>query len=235
VSKFGRMMMVAGLWALASSASAQVQQGQVRLSIDTELLAFAQLKAEVEDGGSMTEKDLGFGPGALEYGGVLPSPVGFTVGYVAHPHVIPQLAFSFGLSKSSTKYEYDGESEEEDGPSVGSLMFSPRVEVPFNPDSRAVFGALVGLDFRRFRFEQEGDDELGIESYESTLMGFGPTLGLTGHFFVAQPVSVDVSALFTLDKLKQDIEAEGAEEIDFDTYRQFTFGILIGLSAWPGT
>src|SRR5215204_5081655 len=101
-------MMVVGLWALASGASAQVSQGAFKLSIDTEVMAFAKLKAAVDDGGSMIEKDVGFGPGALDQGGVLPSPVGFTLGYVAHPHVIPQLMFSFGLSKSKNEYEYDG-------------------------------------------------------------------------------------------------------------------------------
>jgi hypothetical protein len=40
--------------------------------------------------------------------------------------------------------------------------------------------------------------------------------------------------LFTFDKLEQDIESDEGDEIDFDTYHQFTFGILVGLWAWPG-
>jgi hypothetical protein len=236
-----RMMMVLGVWALASGASAQVTQGQFKLSLDTELVSYQRIYEEFKDGDSITTSGFGFGPGAMSQGGTLPGPVGITVGYVAHRHIIPQLAFSFGIASTSSTSEYelpngDTEELEVEGPRFGSLLFSPRVEVPFNPDSRAVFGAIAGLDFRRFHYEEKGNEELEDSyDYEETLVGYGVTVGATGHFFIAPPVSLDVSALLTLDKLSVSAEMEGEDlDIDYESYRQFTFGILIGLSAWPG-
>jgi hypothetical protein len=211
-----------------------VKQGQFKLSIDTELLSYSQLT--IEDGdASETDSEFGFGPGAIDQNSTLPGLLGFNLGYVVHPHVIPQLALSFGISKSKSKYDDGVDDGNDDGPKFGSLLFSPRVELPFNPDSRAVLGAVVGFDLRRLRVTETDEDEFG-DDYESkySVLGYGPVLGLASHFFLAAPVSLDVSALFTFDKLSAHAEGDDTEAPDYDTYHQLSFGILIGLSAWPG-
>jgi hypothetical protein len=226
--------------AVASSASAQVAQGQFRLGLDTELLSYKNLVVELDDE-KQTLTELGFGPGALEQDGPLPTPVGFQLAYVAHPHVIPALSFSFGFSRVDESYQNESADidEEEEGPRIGSFVLSPRVEVPFNPDSTAVFGAIAGFDVRRFKVvtEIETDGGLRPQTDDLTLsvLGYGPVVGLTGHFFLGIPASIDLSALLHFHKLSQNIDGPGDdEEIDFDTHRQLTFGILLGLSAWPG-
>lgn len=230
--KLERLVLVLGALAFTSSASAQVVKGQFRLGLDTELVSYKNLRAELDDE-SQTITELGFGPGALEQDGPLPTPVGLHLGYVVHPHVIPHLSLSFGFSKLDGRYENDAADveETEEGPRIGTFVLSPRVEVPFNPASSAVFGAVAGVDLRRFRVTEELDDD----DISSTVLGYGGVIGLSGHFFLGIPASVDVSALLHFHKLSQEIDAPGEDdEIDFDTFRQLTFGILIGLSAWPG-
>jgi hypothetical protein len=233
VSVLRQLWVVVGLWVIAGSASAQVQQGTFRLWLDTELLSYQRLSIE-EDEQEETYTNLGFGPGALHNAeGTVPfaTVLGLGFGYVAHPHVIPQLGFSFGYAKSKAKYEYMGESESNDGPSVGTLVLQPRVEVPFNPESTAVVGALLGFDLRRVKISYEAEDE-GEEDASETVLGYGPVFGLTTHFFIAPPVSIDLSALMQIDFLSVDVDP--GSDPDPDTFRQLSFGILVGLSAWPG-
>jgi hypothetical protein len=217
---------------IAGSASAQVREGALELSLDTELFAYQSLLIEEGDYEDETTS-IGFGPGAMQLGGTLPSLVSFGIGYVVHPHVIPELALSFGWGKSKETFK-DGsgfeDDESDDGPKVGVIMLQPRVEIPFNPGSKFVLSALAGLDYRRFKTKQDEDSV--------TLNGFGPVLGLVAHMFVTDTVSIDLSPVFQMDFLKSkteyaDGEDDGGDE-DPDTFRQTTFGILIGLSAWPG-
>src|SRR5262245_46040948 len=108
-------MVVAGLWAVTSAASAQVTQGAFKLSLDTSLLSYRQLYAEL-DGATETYHELGYGPGAFDQNSALPGLLGFSFGYVAHPHVIPQLAFTFGLSTTHETSKGSGGNVDSDGP-----------------------------------------------------------------------------------------------------------------------
>jgi hypothetical protein len=235
-------MMVIGVWALASSASAQVSQGQFKLSLDTELIGYARVHETFKDETTVNTTGFEFGPAANGQSSALPGPVGITLGYVVHRYVIPQVTFSFGVAKSKSTLEVMGpggdvNTVDVEGPRSGVILFSPRVEVPLNPDSRAVFGAIAGIDFRRSHYEQEANEDVDDESYdyEETDLGYGATLGATGHFFIAAPLSLDVSALLTLDKVSTEEKMDGHKFDDtHKSYRQFTFGILVGLSAWPG-
>jgi hypothetical protein len=232
VLKLGRIVLVLAALAFTSSASAQVVKGQFRLGLDTELVSYKNLLAELDDE-RQTVTEVGFGPGALEQDGPLPTPVGLHLGYVVHPHVIPHLSLSFGFSKLDAKYEDDASDfeESEEGPRIGTFVLSPRVEVPFNPDSAVVLGGVAGFDVRRFRMAEEFDGD----DFSATVLGYGGVIGLSGHFFLGMPASLDVSALLHFHKLSQENDGPGEDdEIDFDTFRQLTFGILIGLSAWPG-
>ena len=52
--------------------------------------------------------------------------------------------------------------------------------------------------------------------------------------FVTDTVSIDLSPVFQIDFLKTKSDDDEESDGDPDTYRQQTFGILVGLSAWPG-
>jgi hypothetical protein len=219
--------LICALWMVASSASAQVHEGAFKLSLETELLSYQKL-VQKYGGDEHTYTDVAVGPSSMLLGATLPSLVSFGVGYVANPHVIPQLSFSFGHRKSSEKIRVQEfpEENEERHLKAGVIMVQPRLEFPFNPKSKFVVSALAGFDYRRFKVKD-------ADTY--TLHGFGPVVGLVGHIFITDTVSLDLTPLVQIDFLKSKVEPGYSERAsEPDTYRQRMFGVLIGLSAWPG-
>jgi hypothetical protein len=236
VTNWVRVLSLCAVSMTAASASAQIEPRAFKLSVDTNFLSFnRQLLEEGES--SQTSKVTSFGPMPAT-GGLIPGYVGLSLGYVVHPHVIPELQVGFGVSKLKSESEsgdVDGATSDEDGPKITELMLRPMAEIPFNPASKIVVAGVVGLDFRLLKYKEESDGE----SEESKVRGIGPVLGVKTHFFVIERGSIDVGALFSYNALKEESKYtfEGqteTDESDPDKFNSLTFGLTLGLSLWPG-
>jgi len=225
-----------GLSLCASAAEAQVQQGSFKLSIDTDVLSFISQTEKSSDADyEDTRSAFTVGPGGSGISGGLPGVVALAFGYVAHPHLIPQLHFAFANGTASISGEEDGDSYDEDGPSRSQLMFRPELEIPFNPDGRVVGYGLVGFDLRHIGIAQEEDFGDGTAESNFSFTGYGPVIGAGLHIFLGDGMaSVDLGAQFSYLVFSQNADVDG-EDIDFgDTeLNAKMFSITAGLSLWP--
>ncbi len=220
-----------GLWFVASMAQAQVEQGDFKLSIDTDVFNHSSLLAE-NDGieASATTRNTSFGPGGSALATGLPGYVGFGFGYVIHPRLVPQLHFAFAFLSGETEFEGEGESESFEEPTETSLMLRPELEIVFNPDGGAVGYGLVGFDYRRLSQEEDGQD--GEPDSSDSLNAYGPTLGLGVHIFAGR-ASVDLAAHYSYLIVKVASEYDGESEDNDNDLSAHVFSLTAGLSLWP--
>lgn len=218
----------------ASVAEAQVQQGSFKLSIDTDVLNFAaETREDTESDVSETTTTFSVGPGGSLLLTGQPGWVSFAFGYVAHPHVIPQLRLSFANASGSSEFEFDGETDDTDLPSITVLMLRPELEIPFNPDSSVVAFGLLGFDYRHIGTSEEDED--GIETNQS-FNGYGPALGAGLHIFAGDGIaSFDLRAQFSYLVFSQSAEVDGEDVEGLDDIDRSAkiFSINAGLSLWP--
>ncbi len=200
---------------VSSTARAQVHPGDVRFLMDTGFVNYTSDRLRSDDGIAATNTT---GVGLFGAGGV-------GIAYAVSRHIVPGMYFSIWRDKSKLKLKPD------DGPSIDRDLgdaktweLRPFLEIPFNPSSRFVVHADVGLSFLRPWPRIVTDDALGV----------GPVVGLGAHGFVTQHVSIDTSvsfrASFVFDNDEQDrLEATGVNDPRF---RQLSVLLTVGASYW---
>ncbi len=221
-----------GLWFVASFAHAQVEQGSFKFSVDTDVFNFASITSENEDiDVKATSRLTSFGPGGSALTSQLPGFVGIALGYVAHPHVVPQLHLAFTYGTGEQELEAGGQSRTDDLQTQTSLLLRPELEIPFNPDSSVVGYGLVGFDYRHLGVSQDGQD--GDPDTSSSSNAFGPALGVGVHLFVGT-ASIDLAAQYSYLIVKQKFEIDGKEDDNndgLDTSANI-LSLTAGLSLW---
>ncbi len=222
------LLLALGMCLCASAAQAQVEQGSFKLSIDTDIINYIS-SADDDDGAEYTRSYLSFGPGGSAIQGQLPGYVALAFGYVANPHVIPQLHLGFARVSGETEVEFEGESDSNDTPTQTTLMLRPELEIPFNPQARAVGYGLIGFDYRHIGESYEEEDS----DFESSINGFGPVLGVGLHLFVVSKASLDLCAQYSYLTFKGSAEVDGEELDGGKDVSASVFSITAGLSLWP--
>jgi hypothetical protein len=207
-------LLVFSVWLLSSAASAQIEAGSLKLSIDTELLNHTRLVSTYPDDSKETLKFTTVGPaGGSIY--TLPGAVGLSLGYAVADHVIPQLHLALGRTTLGYESSFDDEYEDDlddDSDSFWTLAMRPELEVAFNPDDRVVGFATGGVDFRY----------QGVEDEDDSMTLIGPTVSLGLHAFALPRASIDLAARYSLLVLTDD-----------DDGKAHVIGVTAGLSLWP--
>jgi len=221
-----------GLWFVASLAHAQVQQGSFKLSVDTDVFNFASITRENKDlDVKATTRLTSFGPGGSALTSQLPGFVGLALGYVANPHVVPQMHLAFTYGTGEQELESGSNSRTDDLPTLTSLLLRPELEIPFNPDSSVVGYGLVGFDYRHIGQSQNGED--GDPDTSTSTNAFGPALGVGLHLFVGT-ASIDLAAQYSYLIVKQKVEIDGEEDRNNDDLDMSAsiLSLTAGLSLW---
>lgn len=218
------------LWCLtASVAEAQIEQGSFKLSIDTDVLTYsAYSREDDETGATYAQRELSFGPGGSGMTSGMPGYVALSAGYVAHPHLIPQLHVGFTHTSGESEFEVDGDSTSNDLPTRNTVMLRPELEIPFNPAGSVVGYGLVGFDFRYVGLTQEDEDG----EFSNSHTGYGPVLGVGLHLFAGPMASFDLSAQFSYLVLSSKAESDGQTSEEENDQSFSVFSIVAGMSLW---
>jgi hypothetical protein len=212
----------------ASGALAQVEEGDFRLYIDTDVFNVERTLFE-KAGERQVSTRYDFGPGGSALTASVPGFVGLGVGYAIKQRIIPSLHFSFARHVGVNQPIVDGTVQaSQHDPTVSTFMLRPELEVPFNPKSKGVLGIMGGFDFRTFKQKQEVGE--GAGQFSRTVTALGPLVGVIAHFFVADEGSVDVAAVAILNFI--DAEGDGPFT-DAVNYYSIGGSVMVGLSLWP--
>ena len=209
------------LGAGVSSAKAEVNQGDLRLSLDTSLLTVGRVKPEGDD--KVTY--FGFGPGAIGGEALLNAPtsfVGLGFGYSLSEHVSAGARFGFGYTK------LNGDDEEGDGYKLWNLDLEPELRLFPAPHQNSVFFVSLAPVLS---YAGSGSD-----GYDGSQLLYGGSIALGESFFVAEKVSFDVSigAQIRTGSTEtsfddEDFEDLGTEKQDVNDVRGI---VRIGISHW---
>jgi len=203
---------------LASTSTksfAQVQSGDVRFFVDSGFVNYTSDRVRSDDGISATNTT---GVGLFGNGGL-------GIAYAVTRHIVPGMYFSIWRDKSKLKIKLeDGPDTDRDLGDAKAWELRPFLEIPFNPTSRFVVHADVGLSILRPWPGTFTNDAIGV----------GPLVGLGAHGFVSPHVSIDTSvafrASFVFDDDRQDqLEATGVNDPRF---RQLSVLLMVGVSYW---
>ncbi len=207
----------------ASLAEAQVQGGDVRLFIDTDVLSFERKTAQRGDELEIARR-IDFGPGSSGLSASLPGYVSLGAGYAFAPHLVASVRGSFVMHQGYSERYFDSAVQPAlVDPRTTAYLVRLELEVPFNPKRRVVLGAMAGFDFRSFSVVDD-------DGYDASTTAFGPAAGLVSHFFLAKDASLDLSVVGVLDFLS----ASGDDpRADADSYFNVAVSALLGLSLWP--
>lgn len=214
----------------ASVAEAQVEQGSFKFSIDTDLLSYSVYSQEAKDADvSYSESELTLGPGGSAMANGMPGYVALSAGYVAHPHLIPQLHLGFTHSSGESEFDAQGDSTSSDLPTRNTVMIRPELEIPFNRLGGVVGYGLVGFDFRYAAYSENNDES----EYSASQTGYGPILGVGLHLFAGPKASFDLSAQFSYLIVDAEVDSE-EETFETETDQSISmFSIVAGMSLWP--
>jgi hypothetical protein len=167
---------------LAAPARAQLSRGNLRLTIDADVLSIASVELDPENGGELDTTVFGLGPN--QQGGSLysgrPTPFGLGVGYVLQPKLILGLRFGLGL---------DVVSPEGSDNNIRRLGLSLMPNLTFVPvGNRAKLFLQVAPIFQVSR------DKSDNAKSRTILGGFG--LGIGTFIFITNALSVDLGFHF---------------------------------------
>lgn len=223
------LLLALALCCCTTGAQAQIRANSFKLAIDTDVLSYSSVVEGSDDPEStVTNRMFSIGPGGSVLATGLPGYVGIVLGYVAHPHVIPQVHLSLAHASSKEEVVFGSESESQDGPNVTSIMLRPEIEIPINPDAQVVGYGLVGFDYRH---SGTSDDSAG-NIYENTLDAYGPVLGVGMHIFASEAVSFDLGAQFSYLVADMETTLDGETEGDDSAVTARVFSLTAGLSLW---
>jgi hypothetical protein len=212
----------------ASSALAQVQSGDARLFMDTDVFSYERTTIE-SVGKKEIDSQFNLGPGASATDGTLPGYVGLGLGYVFHPRLIGSLHFSYGRHQEIRELSEKGALQPHvRDPDVGSLMMRPELEIPLNPKNRIMFAALVGFDLRYVRVQKSSG--AADQHVKRSLVGYGPVAGIVTHLFLVKHASLDVGAIAAIDFIDTRGDDANANAVN---YRNVSLSVQLGFSLWP--
>jgi hypothetical protein len=203
-----------GWLATASLATAQIREGDVRLSLDSDMISIAGV--EVEDGSPGGESEymvFGIGPNQLGSSRLLipTTPLGLGLGYVVSPKIVLGLRFGFGVDILSR----DGADENE---KVLALSLMPGLTfVPIGRSAK-LFITLSPL----FQVERVSDDDAS-----DRLMRGGFSAGMGTLIGVGGSSTVDLGFFF--EGRFGSYEPEDGAEIDVRDLRGV---VRLGFSLW---
>jgi hypothetical protein len=212
---FARLALTtAALLALYSApAQAQLSRGNLRLTIDSDILSLASIELQPENGVESDYTVFGLGPnqqGDSRYTG-RPTPFGLGVGYVLQPKLILGLRFGLGLDVISA----DGSTD-----SVRRLGLSLMPNLTFVP-----VGHRAKLFLQVAPIFQVARDKTDHTKNRTILGGFG--LGIGTFIFITNALSVDLG--FHFEGRFGGNENEAGRDIDVRDLR----GVFrLGVSLW---
>jgi hypothetical protein len=168
--------------ALAAPAQAQLSRGNLRLTIDADVLSVAGVERDPE--GAVESHTTVFGVGPNQHGGSQlsgrPTPFGLGVGYVLQPKLILGLRFGLGLDVISP----DGS---DNNTRVLGLSLMPNLTfVPVGKRAKLFLQAAPIFQVSRTKNDN---------SKERTILG-GAGLGIGTFIFITNALSVDLGFHF---------------------------------------
>jgi hypothetical protein len=165
-----------------SVAQAQLRRGDVRLSLDSDMISIAGVEVEVEGQDADSAMVFGIGPNQLGSSRTLiaTSPLGLGIGYVISPKVV--LGVRFGLGVDIISPDGAGENEK-----VVAISLMPGLTLVPIGRSAKLFIALSPL----LQVERIGDDD----SHERLLRG-GFSTGIGTLIGVGGSSTVDLGFFF---------------------------------------
>jgi hypothetical protein len=200
----------------SSKGHAQLHPGDLRLYMDSTFVSFNsdRVRGDIGNNDNVLSKANTTSVGLLGGGGI-------GLAYVVSKHIVPGIYFSIWRTK--TKVSVDGD-QVGDSDSNKSWELRPYLEIPFNPNSRFVVHGIAGLSILR--------PWRGL--YTEEAIGVGPVVGLGGHGFITDHVSLDATLLFraafVFDDERQDqLEATGTDD---PKLRQLSVMLMLGASYW---
>lgn len=214
-------MLLAGLMLgfASSPCHAQIHPGDLRMYIDSGFINFDsdRMRAKLPNGDKELDRNNTVTVGPLGVGGI-------GLAYVVSKYIVPGAYFSLQNTRNRVKTKTGGDSHESDGASQRRWELRPYLEVPFNASSPFVVGAVGGLSLLR-QVNSPGDH---------SRFGAGPIVGLAGHGFVTQKVSLDVSLLFRAAFIKDDDARNAAENggLRDVKFRDLALLLNVGASYW---
>jgi len=168
--------------ALAAPAQAQLSRGNLRLTIDADVLSIAAIERDPEFAGESNTTVFGIGPnqegGSLRSG--RPTPFGLGVGYVLQPKLILGLRFGLGL---------DVVSPDSSDNNTRLLGLSLMPNLTFVPVGKRAKLFLQGAPI--FQVSRSKSDNA---KSRTLLGGFG--LGIGTFIFITNALSVDLGFHF---------------------------------------
>jgi len=226
--------LVLGTLLACTTAQGQIAQGDGRLSLETNLLAWKTstvtghmgssddlaipytLESESKVTRTDSHFDLGPGSGDVE-------PVGLSLAYASLQHVMPTLYVGFKHSRRQSRVEVDD--AESTSPYLGpvrsnSVHLRPGVEVLLSPESW--FVPYGHFDLSVIRATQAS--------------AYGPVVGAGFHAFVVPQVSLDMDLSFRML-----LSGDGGSEFvgddtavwTIDSKRAYAVLLKLGASWWP--
>jgi len=209
-------------------ARAQVQRGNLALSVDTSLFNWQYGKYERLEGitGSAKERAWGIGPLDSVPSGGVPGYAALSIGYVGHRHIVPGLQLSYGV----VSHQVDQETFGRDTHMIYSFMARPVMEVPVNPSARMVVSGVAGVDLRWFKRTVETEWEHSRSA--GALRAYGPVFGMKLHAFLNEWCSFDLSAAYTELIMRERQSQAGFTDFTGRKYRGRTIGLTMGISVW---
>jgi len=184
MQRFALLAALAVLSAVAAApAAAQLSRGNLRLSIDADMLSIAAVELDPEPGGEVDTTIFGIGPnqhgGSLLSGG--PTPFGLGVGYVLGPKLVLGLRFGLGLDVVSP------EGSENNTRRLGLALMPGLTFVPVGHRAKLFLSASPIFQVSRVKQDNAGSAR--------TLLG-GVGLGIGTLIFITNALSVDLGFHF---------------------------------------
>jgi hypothetical protein len=216
--RFAVVAFVVTLCAVVSSAEAQLSRGNLRLSIDADILSVASVELDYDPGGEQNHTVFGVGPnqqgGALHSGPPTggPTPLGLGVGYVLQPKLVLGLRFGLGLDVQSP----DG--SENNVRRLGLSLMPGLTFVPVGKRAK-LFLSLSPI----FQVSRSKQDNVG--SWRTLLGGAG--LGIGTLIFITNAVSVDLG--FHFEGRFGNYDPRDGREVEITDLRGL---VRLGVSLW---
>ncbi len=215
-------------------ASAQIEQGQLRLYFDVSLLAYTAQTIRAQSYGSevtVVDGTLDLGTGLSSMNGA-----GFGVAYAAGDYVLPGLYLSYQRIKLSRRQDVDTQSTEGPERAYHEVELRPYLEAVLNPQSSVVGYGLLGASYLRRSYATKRIPEEDGGSREGNGYGVGPVVGIGVHAFAGERASFDFSFsfryLFRHDDDLMDALTESGDFSDIEL-RETTAMLQFGASFWP--
>lgn len=214
------LLCLAGLMLATTSSrgQAQLHSGDVRLYIDSTFVSFNsdRVRGDIGNNDALYTSNT-TGVGLLGSGGL-------GLAYVVSKHIVPGIYFSIWRNKNKTEVEVDGDEDEVSEGNAKAWELRPYLEIPFNPSSRFVVHGIAGLTVLRPWPGNFSDDAIGV----------GPVVGLGGHGFITDHVSLDATLLFRTAFVADDDRKDALEATGWDDpkLRQLSVLFMLGASYW---